>query len=428
MGIKAASACAGWVLFGTVISSTAACAQEVQELPGGDRALPIDFEEVYRVGGLAGAAWEAFGEVGGAAFDGNGNLYIFDKQAPRIVTVDPRGSLVRRFGGPGDGPGEFRTAIRFAVFADGETVVSDMGHRAYLLFDPQGKFRRMVRMAPGSVRLGRLFPDRATHSVFAESGGITFSLNQGPDATLPPELTTRPIEKVMLDGGEAALSTFVHAWKPPRDMDPSSFGSEGILLRVSVAAARVFEPPVLLGTLPNGGAALSDSSAYSVKIVAPDGQVARILRRPFHPAQVTRRVEEAEKQRRLAELSAAGSSTSRIAAASAGAAGEAISEGQVNNMMRAQVDGLRFYPELPVIFDLRTSWGGLVWVQRRGDDPVVGGPIDVLTSEGEYVGTMSGPAAEMPIAFGPDGLAAFLEVDDYDVATIVVRRLPSTIN
>lgn len=30
----------------------------------------------------------------------------------------------------------------------------------------------------------------------------------------------------------------------------------------------------------------------------------------------------------------------------------------------------------------------------------------------------------MPDAFGPDGLAAFIELDEFDVPSVVVRRLP----
>ena len=33
----------------------------------------------------------------------------------------------------------------------------------------------------------------------------------------------------------------------------------------------------------------------------------------------------------------------------------------------------------------------------------------------------------MPLAFGPGGLVAFLELDELDVATIVVKRLPAEV-
>ena len=66
-------------------------------------------------------------------------------------------------------------------------------------------------------------------------------------------------------------------------------------------------------------------------------------------------------------------------------------------------------------------------MQRSGEEPNTDGPIDVLTAEGDYVGTYRTGATEMPDAFGPDGLAAFIEFDDYDVASVVVRRLPSEV-
>ena len=50
------------------------------------------------------------------------------------------------------------------------------------------------------------------------------------------------------------------------------------------------------------------------------------------------------------------------------------------------------------------------------------GPIDVLT-DGEYVGTYRAGATKMPDAFGPEGLAAVVELDEFYVAMVVVRRV-----
>jgi len=52
------------------------------------------------------------------------------------------------------------------------------------------------------------------------------------------------------------------------------------------------------------------------------------------------------------------------------------------------------------------------------------GPIDVLTPDGRYLGTFPAEEMAMPGAFGPDGLAAFVEVDELGVQSVVVRRLP----
>jgi len=77
---------------------------------------------------------------------------------------------------------------------------------------------------------------------------------------------------------------------------------------------------------------------------------------------------------------------------------------------------------------MRTSWTGKVWAQRRGAEPVDPGPIDVMTPTGQYVGTFPIGTTEIPTAFGPDGLAAYVEADEFDVPVIVVRRLPDALN
>ena len=87
----------------------------------------------------------------------------------------------------------------------------------------------------------------------------------------------------------------------------------------------------------------------------------------------------------------------------------------------------RFYHEIPVIRSLATTWEGRIWVQRGGEEPDSDGPIDVLTAEGAYVGTYATGTTEMPDAFGPHGLAAFIEFDEFDVASVVVRRLPTDV-
>ena len=87
-------------------------------------------------------------------------------------------------------------------------------------------------------------------------------------------------------------------------------------------------------------------------------------------------------------------------------------------------DGRVFFPELSVVRALSTTWEGRIWVQRRGGFPDDNGPIDVLTAEGDYIGTFRAGETAMPDAFGPDGLAAFIELDELDVARVVVRRLP----
>ena len=91
---------------------------------------------------------------------------------------------------------------------------------------------------------------------------------------------------------------------------------------------------------------------------------------------------------------------------------------------QAEAAPLEFYHEVPVVRDLRTSWEGTIWVGRRGEEPASDGPIDLLTPDGRYIGTLAADATAMPSAFGPDGLVAFIETNELGVNTVVVKRLP----
>ncbi|MDE2873888.1 MAG: hypothetical protein OXU69_14315 [Gemmatimonadota bacterium] len=107
--------------------------------------------------------------------------------------------------------------------------------------------------------------------------------------------------------------------------------------------------------------------------------------------------------------------------------------------IRNNIENVRFYPEIPLVDDLRATWEGTLWVLRTPEDGYpsesVGlgrlagspAPIDVVTSDGRYVGTFPAPVAAMPVAFGPEGLVAFVEIDEFDVPTVIVKRLPDEV-
>ena len=166
-----------------------------------------------------------------------------------------------------------------------------------------------------------------------------------------------------------------------------------------------FEPRTLMGVLPDGSIVYSDSTVYALNVVAGDdrGQL-RTIARPFRPVPVTRRIEEEYRRKREERLEQGNE---------AGGSSVSFSLGEA-----------RFYPVVPVIQELATTWEGRIWVMRRDEAVLEDGPIDVLTAEGEYIGTYRAAATKMPDAFGPDGLAAFIELDEFEVPSVVVRRLP----
>ena len=148
----------------------------------------------------------------------------------------------------------------------------------------------------------------------------------------------------------------------------------------------------------------------------------------MRPEPVTDRFIKSEKDRRLRELGA--KSDEELPG------GRIIINGQVvardpeeeREKARERIENLQFYYEIPVIRGLRASWNGRIWVQRRGDEPVSDGPVDVLDMDGRYVGSYPTGATRMPDAFGPDGLVAFIEEDELGVETVVVKRVPPEVN
>ena len=90
-------------------------------------------------------------------------------------------------------------------------------------------------------------------------------------------------------------------------------------------------------------------------------------------------------------------------------------------MHRERLDAMEFMAEVPVVSDLGVDWAGNIWVQRSALPHDPPGPIDLLGPNGGYTGTI--PGAEMPDAFGPDGLVAWIHRDEFDIPHIRVARL-----
>ena len=413
-------------------------AQEVVDLPGRDRHLDADFEEIFRVGVREGEDWEMFANVSSVAFDANGNLYVVDGlyagMDTRIVVFDASGNFVREFGSMGEGPGEFNMPTAVVVLRDGTTVVEDLKHRAFQLFDANGEFLRMVRIRPGNIGYHDLLPDPRGGGVFMVDDPYgSYIVSSSADGAPPAPPTSRPLWHVDLGGEEAHNDTVVEGWQAPRGEVPDLPGP------LRIPQAPTYEPQFLAGVLPDGSVVHSDSSAYELRITPPDpGGVARVIRRPLRPRPVTREMEEAYN----------GVMSNRTSIVN-----ERTGETSIYELPKRV-----FYPEVSILLAISTTWEGRIWVQRRGEEagnprenglidlddlldlppgaelPPFGpigwrtpGPIDVVTADGRYAGTFATEGTALPDAFGPDGMAAFIELDEFDVASVVVRRLPAAV-
>ena len=394
-----------------LLPAVSATAQEIIELPGEDRILEIEFEELYRLGTPAGEDWEQFGHVQSVAFDPAGNLLVFDRtgfQVHGIFLVGPEGRLIRKVGQPGEGPGEYGEAVSAAVMTDGRVVISDLKRRGYHVFGADGEFGRLVRMpgSPSAWRMGliRAQPGAdAIISVPAQATAITMTARatRGP-IVLPTSLS---IERTILSGEWSATDTIAEAWLPPSGIEDEDESTQRNLMHRPTSELPEFSASLHWGVLPDGRVAFADSTTWTVKIAEAGSGVVRILKRPFQPEPMTGRDIRAEKDRRRRSLGETGRSSEDL------------------RRRRARIENAEFADEIPVILNLGVTWDGRMWVLRRGEGRLSEGVMDVVAADGRYIGSYPAGATAMPDAFGPDGLVAIVERNELGVQTVVVGRV-----
>ena len=370
-------------------------------LHGPDVILNTVTEEVFTVGSVTGNDWDTFGSVSSVHFDAQANLHIYDSQADHILVVGPDGSLIRTVGGRGEGPGEFGNVTTAIVARDGSYTV--MGLRQIDLLEPDGEFVRRITMDPmttGMVMAEMALPDGRL---------VAYGIVRFGDDDEQPEGGGRSIHIFPLDGSEPEL--LYTAWElPEEDEDEISLsGSPSSSMTVHWPAGRAFEPRLDFDLLTDGRLALIDSIGYRVKLIGLDGSVTGTIERPIAPLPVDDAIMEAERERYRESGTAARESATRT-----------------NLPIQIElegVEGLTFADQVPVLYGLKVDWEDRVWVQRRGPTGDDDGPTDIVTPDGDYIGTLPPDGLRTPNAFGPDGLLAYIEHDEMDVPTVRVVRL-----
>ena len=400
---------------------TAATPAFAQDLP-----LTADFPEVYRAGGINAPEWAQFSGRGDASFDGSGNLHILDARAAQVIVIGPGGEHLRSVGRSGEGPGEFELPFQLVVWRDGRFAVADVLRESIQIFAPDGRFDRILRTRDQNTLL--IKPDPNALALYAQGSSQSGSrASSAFDELLGREPQRDSIDdfgigRIDLTAEEFVVQPLLQAWRAPRDDAPEK-APEQLTLNDVVDPARMnalffgqvegrfFEPQLRWDILPDGTIAYSDSSAYAVKFAGPGGQVVDVLRRPIEPGGVSRRLRSAAIDR---EIERRGSRFE--------------DSGGLPDEVRKRIEDREFYPEIQIIRQLSATWEGGLWIRRPGEDPWdTGGPIDVFGPDRRYVGTFAAGTVSIPWAFGPDGLVAYWEVDEMDVPTIVVKRLPERV-
>lgn len=259
----------------------------------------------------------------------------------------------------------------------------------------------------------------------------TFSVGETPGGRPSASIRQRPgprvLERLNIDGNPVRVEEIVRAWVPAE----------------AEQANRVpaFTPKILFDVLPDGGFVFSDSTGYAIQFATSEGTIVRVVTRPIKARRVTEEIRDQYREMRVAEIE-------RDFGYNDLPPEERNQVRQAMGIDDMLVDA-RSYPvltEIPAIDDLKTTWTGGVWVRRTPEDgypwedhvagnvlsglafstaPAPASAIDVISADGRYLGTFPPQSgATIFAAFGPDGLVAYLEKDEFDVPTVVVKRIP----
>lgn len=385
-------------------------AQQAVTLPARDRPLELPVRPAYTVGVAEGADHEMFAQVAGAAFDADGNLFVLDRGNHRVVVFGPSGAFVRTFGRRGGGPGELQAPMRIVVSGD-EVVIHDLAHNAAVIYSRDGTHLRNV-LFDADQRPGRRLDAHPGGGFVFEPMATSVTLT---DRGLP-QVGRRDSLPILWKGTnpDAPPRTLFQTPLPRVDAPPPGTPSEGVVV-VSGGVPPVFTPSLQWGILPDGALVVARSDEYRVEIVGGGGRVARTLQRSIPPRRVT------ERDREHARALRAEAVTSGSGVISVGGAG-GPPPAQVRALAMQALGTLTFAETVPIIQALAVDPAGRIWVRRAGSREYDRGPVDLLTPDGRYLGTLP-EGTRIPAAFGPDGLVAHIETDDLDVQRVAVGRL-----
>ncbi|HEX2168258.1 MAG TPA: 6-bladed beta-propeller [Longimicrobiales bacterium] len=394
--------------FTTVVVPGPVAAQQTVELPTRDRVLRERPAAVFTVGVVEGEESEMFSGIRSIAFDTADNMYVLDGQNTRVVVFDSKGSFVRQFGKKGGGPGELQAPLGMDIAADGTVVISDIANRGFVVFRPDGEYVRNVTF---DEDIG--FPIAVEADASGDMIGRSIARPRPDRGT--SDAGVSPIFRQSLETEEVHTIYRVPV-TPPRVTQTG--GGNRV---ASISMEPIFGPRPSFGVLPTGFAIHHDTE-YAIRILDDAGRHVRTLSRDFEPRRVTEKDQETWREQRSQEMASGGGPTVIMARRSP--AGASTSVGG-SNPMTFDVGPVPFADYMAVVTSIRTDPQGRIWVQRRNEDGKAEGPIDLVTADGRYIGTL--PRQPMPLAVSASGFAAWVVTDDeLGVERVVVRRLPAT--
>ncbi len=183
--LAAAAMAAGVAVLAGGCAAGGASAPSKQPDPAASRVLPVPFTVTARYS----AKSLGLDHPDALAVGQDGNLYVTDL-SQRVSVISPSGKVLRRWGRPGRGPGEFKFIAfdpttpadihgKVAVGPGGLVYVSDSGNSRVQVFTAQGRFVRQF----GSFGSGKGQFLRASDLVVDKAGNVYVADEQAMTVT-----------------------------------------------------------------------------------------------------------------------------------------------------------------------------------------------------------------------------------------------------
>jgi len=296
-------------------------------------------------------------------------------------------------------------------------AVLDIAHQNFTLFGADGRFQRTVAWQPSWG-----FPAPAL-AADPRGGVVTLlrpGLVPGPGGALPAR-QEQSLARVSLAGNGAAARFFtLPDLSPAQRQVDNSGGATRVNVRIS--GPPEFAPVTRWGVLPGGTVALTHTQLYTVKVLDARGRVVRLIQRPVRVRRPTERDRERARQQ-VRERMQSGRGMILVTRGSGPGGRPPAPPAMSREQIEQRVRELQFADTVRTIQGMIVTPSGKLWVERTPANIGDPGPIDILTPDGRYLGTLNG--TKLPVAISATGRAAYLERDEDDVERVVVRQIPA---
>lgn len=398
-----------------VVVADSAGVQLVQNLQPSIDTSGIRLIERVRIGAAEGDPDLQFHIVRGVAVDSAGLIYVIDEGSQSVRVFDQEGSLLRRFGGRGQGPGEFTGINGLFLWRDTVHVVDYRNFKG-AFFNREGELlgtyrtllsnRSRLQFVAGGTEAwiaadDSLFASRGSQRAGAESTSQTLLRRVRPDQLAEIRESREAVD---------SLTQIVTQYQGGRSF--GMLGSEGGSERFVLMNPPLFEPRPSHAIDGGQRIYVSRGWPYLIDVYDNSGQLVRRISRAHDSIQVGAALVDEVLRRAKAHYDT--SSQRR------GVSYHTYSE-------RAKMPRIGF---VPVIGAVKVSSEGWTWVRRvdlvpnpvdlewsAGANPVV--PIwDIFDTEGRYRKSIRVPRTFNPHVVLPAAVVG-TERDELDVPHVV---------